>query len=97
MIVVVDQLAPLVARNPNGKIVGIESRPAHHSQDLSVAWIHSHDGSVFISQGLLCGDLQIKIDGQPELSAGLGWSLIQALNFSSPAVHHRTSRAVLAH
>ena len=30
MIVVVDQLAPLIARDPHRKIVGIKSRPADH-------------------------------------------------------------------
>src|SRR6202035_4909328 len=44
-IFVVDQLAPLIARDSNRKIVGIKSGPANHSQNLAVAWIHGHDGA----------------------------------------------------
>ena len=77
VIVIVDQLAPLIARDAHRKIVGIESRTAHHRQDLAVARIHGDDGAVLVPHGLFGGNLQIEVDGQLELLAGLGRRLIQ--------------------
>ena len=97
MIFVVDQLAPLIPRDPNGKIVGIKGGAAHHSQDFTVARVHSHDGAVLVTQSLFGCDLQIEINGELELFAGLGWGLIEAANFSPTAIHNGSARTVLAH
>src|ERR1700680_4114943 len=69
MIVVVDQLAPLIAGDSNGKIVGIKSRAANHGQDLPIARVHGYDCTILVAQSLFCSNLQIEVDGQLELPA----------------------------
>ena len=58
------QLAPLIARHPHGKIVGIKGRPAHHRQDFSRPRVHRDNGAVLPFQRFLGRDLQINVDSQ---------------------------------
>ena len=59
-----NQLVPFIPRNAYGKIVGIESRSARHSQDFSGMRVHGDDRAVLPFQRFLGRDLQIDINGE---------------------------------
>src|SRR5580692_4427666 len=97
MVVVVDEFRPLIARDPDGEIVGIEGWAAYQGQNFSVAGIHGDDGPVAPVERLFGGDLEIEIDGEFEGMAGLRGSVVEGLHFLAVTVDYRTARSVLAH
>ena len=97
MVFIVDQLAPLIARNPHREIVGIEGRPAHHRQDFSGARVHGDDGAVFPFQRFFRRDLQIDVDRELQLFSRDRIRFSQQSHFAAMAVHQRPPRSVRPH
>ena len=92
-----DQLRPFVFRNLDRKIIRIEGRTAHHRQNFPGMRIHRDERAILPIQRLLRCNLQIQIDRQLQLFAGLCRSFIQPPDFPSVAVNNRAPRSVLAH
>jgi hypothetical protein len=59
--------------------------------------IHRHDRAILPFDRLLRRNLQIEIQGQLELLAGLRRRFVQPADFAPMAIHERAPRSVLAH
>src|SRR5215470_12214542 len=97
MVLVGDELVPLIFRNLNGKIVGIECWPADHGENFAVARIDRHDRSILSLERLLGRDLQIEVNRELQLLAWYGRRFIEPTDFAAMAIDNRAPRSVLAH
>src|ERR1041385_5048740 len=93
------QLFPFFGGDAHGKIVRIESWPAHHGQYFPIARVHGDDCTVLAFQCLLCRLLHIQIDSEIQLMARhsryVGVS--GTSNFLASAVDQHAAGPVLAH
>lgn len=69
--VIVDQLAPLVATDFDGEVIGIKRWAAHHCQNFTAARVHGDDSAILIAKCLFCGDLQVDINSELKIFPGL--------------------------
>ncbi len=97
MVRIGDQLVPLVAGDPNRKIIRVKNWAADHGENLTRARVHGDDRAVPARESLLCRNLQIDIDRQLELLARNRRGLVQSSHFPAMAVHQGAARSVLAH
>ena len=95
---VVHQLAPLIARDTHGEIVGIECGAACHGQDFACPWIHGHDGPVLVPQRFFRRNLQINVHGQLERLSGFKRYFCLRFSYFFPAtVDHDPARPIFSH
>src|SRR6185437_14520117 len=95
---IIDQLAPVFTGNPNRKSIRVKRWPAHHGKNFPGVRIHRHDGAAFVAECLFGSNLQIDVDGELQLLAGLGWLLFERLSdLATVTIDEYLPRAILAH
>jgi len=85
---VVDELVPVGAVDAHGEFIGIEAGPRNHGQNLAVAGVHGHDSAVAAAQRKFGGALQVVVDGEPQILAGLRVLDAQVAHLAAVTVHN---------
>ena len=71
MIGIGDELVPLRALNADGEGIGVEAGARNHGENVTVARVHGNDGAVAVAESQFGGALQIVVNGQVNILAGL--------------------------
>src|SRR6266853_562040 len=87
---------PVICRDTDREIIGVQSRMADHGQDFSGARVQRDCRTRAPAQGLLRNFLQVVINGQQNLFARNGFLSGQALLFLANTVYNYTAHSVRA-
>ncbi len=93
---VVDDGVPVALGEADGELVGVEGGARDHGEDLAGVRVHGDDGAVLAFEGLLGGELDVEVDGEPEVLAGGGELLAEVADLLAVGVDDDVAGAVLA-
>ena len=78
---------PLLAREALREEVGVEGGPADHRQDLAGRGIHGDDGPLLPDEGRLGRLLDLPVDGEKHVRAGLGLVAVHQPEGATTGIH----------